>query len=109
MSSRKSKIIDSIAKKMELSTKEAAVAVNCILDAITDELKESGRVEVRGFGSFSVHHHSPRKAHNPKTGDSVHIAAKRTPHFKPGVSLKKAINDSRAHTAIQEHVTDEDR
>jgi integration host factor subunit beta len=72
-----------------------AVGTNLILDSITAELAHGGRVEIRGFGSFSLHHCPPRKAHNPKSGEKVDVPDKYKPHFKPGKELKELVNKSR--------------
>lgn len=67
-------------------------AVREILDLMIDTLANDGRVEVRGFGSFCLHHRKARVGRNPKTGESVHVAAKAIPHFKPGKALREAVN-----------------
>ena len=67
-----------------------------ILDDITGELADGGRVEIRGFGSFSLHYREPRVGRNPKTGDPVDLTGKFVPHFKPGKELREQVNASRA-------------
>jgi integration host factor subunit beta len=57
-------------------------------------LSSGERIEIRGFGSFSLHYRPPRTGRNPKTGDSVELAAKYVPHFKPGKELRERVNDS---------------
>lgn len=71
-------------------------AVREILDLMVDTLANDGRVEVRGFGSFSLHHRKARIGRNPKTGEQVEVAAKAIPHFKPGKALREAVNDMAA-------------
>lgn len=69
-------------------------AVREILNLMTDTLANDGRVEVRGFGSFCLHHRRARTGRNPKTGESVPVPAKAIPHFKPGKALREAVNDN---------------
>lgn len=99
----KSELIARIASKMtHLPEHKIAHAVNHILDAMSQSLIEGGRIEVRGFGSFSVHLHNPRNAHNPKTGEKVVTLPKHTPHFKPGKELRERVNASRRDNPITE-------
>jgi integration host factor subunit beta len=63
-----------------------------ILDHMTDALADGDRIEVRGFGSFSLHYREPRIGRNPKTGEKVELAGKYVPHFKPGKELKDRVN-----------------
>ena len=66
-------------------------AVKTILDAMSDALARGHRIEIRGFGSFSINHRPPRLGRNPRTGDRVHIPERRVPHFKPGKALREAV------------------
>lgn len=66
--------------------------VNVIFDEITTALAEDGRVELRGFGSFSVRRRAPRKGRNPRTGSAVSVPAKRVPYFKCGKELRDRVN-----------------
>lgn len=92
----KSELIEQIAmRQSELSLKEVESAVRLILDDITDTLVRGGRVEIRGFGSFSLHYREPRTGRNPKTGDPVRLSGKHVPHFKPGKELREQVNESR--------------
>jgi integration host factor subunit beta len=68
-------------------------AVREILNLMANTLANDGRVEVRGFGSFCLHHRCSRMGRNPKTGESVPVPAKAIPHFKPGKALREAVND----------------
>ncbi|WP_114418461.1 integration host factor subunit beta [Marinospirillum perlucidum] len=89
----KSELIEQLAiRKPELSIKQVETAVKLLLDQITDTLATGGRVEVRGFGSFSLHYREPRQGRNPKTGDSVQLDGKYVPHFKPGKELRDQVN-----------------
>jgi integration host factor subunit beta len=92
----KSELIEQIAmRKPELSVKEVETSVRLILDDITDTLADGGRVEIRGFGSFSLHYREPRTGRNPKTGDPVELDGKYVPHFKPGKELREQVDNSR--------------
>jgi|SRR3989344_6983068 len=92
----KSELIARIAEKQNtLSLKDVEVGVNKILEYVCDTLAHGGRIEIRGFGSFSLHYRPPRKAHNPKTGERVYTEAKHTPHFKPGKELRERVNESK--------------
>lgn len=71
-------------------------AVREILNLMIDTLASDGRVEVRGFGSFCLHHRHARMGRNPKTGESVPVPAKAIPHFKPGKALREAVNEKAA-------------
>lgn len=92
----KSELIEQIAMRQpELSAKDVETAVRLIIDDITDTLAERGRVEIRGFGSFSLHYREPRTGRNPKTGDPVKLDGKYVPHFKPGKELREQVDASR--------------
>ena len=89
----KSDLIDKIAMcKSDLSAKDVEVAVATILAQITDALAQGGRVEVRGFGSFSLHFRKSRLGRNPQTGEAVSLESKHVPHFKPGKELRERVN-----------------
>lgn len=99
----KSELIAQIAAKQNhLSIKDIELSVNYIVDGMSDSLGDGHRIEIRGFGSFSLHYRPSRKAHNPKTGARVFTAAKYTPHFKPGKDLRDRVNNNRAHYPIKD-------
>ena len=75
-----------------LLAQDADAAVRIIMDAMIDELTSGGRIEIRGFGSFSLNYHPPRMGRNPKTGVKVAVPAKYIPHFKPGLELRERVN-----------------
>lgn len=75
-----------------LNKKEAEVVVNTIFDSIGDALVNGDRVEIRGFGSFTVREREAREARNPKSGEVVNIPAKKTPFFKTGKELRARVN-----------------
>lgn len=78
----------------QLSVKDVELAVKTMLDHMTESLSEGDRIEIRGFGSFSLHYRAPRIGRNPKTGDSVPLPEKFVPHFKPGKELRDQVNQS---------------
>lgn len=93
----KSELIEAIAlkqahKQAQLSTKDVELAVKTIIEQMSQSLSTGGRIEIRGFGSFSLHYREPRKGRNPKTGDSVELTGKYVPHFKPGKELRDRVN-----------------
>jgi integration host factor subunit beta len=91
----KSELIQKIADQLShLPEKQIAEAVNFILNTMGETLTEGQRIEIRGFGSFSVHYHPPRLAHNPKTGEKLTTEGKYSPHFKSGKALKELVNQS---------------
>ena len=95
----KSELIDKIAAVQgQLSAKDIELAVKMILDYMAEALAEGERIEIRGFGSFSLHHRPSRIGRNPKTGEPVSLSEKYVPHFKPGKDLKQKVNESRQHS-----------
>ncbi|HHF1130437.1 TPA: integration host factor subunit beta, partial [Haemophilus influenzae] len=88
----KSELIEKLlAKQPTLPAKEIENMVKDILEFISQSLENGDRVEIRGFGSFSLHHRQPRLGRNPKTGDSVNLSAKSVPYFKAGKELKARV------------------
>lgn len=89
----KSELIETLAaKQSQLSTKDVELAVKTILEHMSQSLSNGGRIEIRGFGSFSLHYREPRRGRNPKTGDTVQLTGKYVPHFKPGKDLRERVN-----------------
>lgn len=76
-----------------LNKKEAELIVNTIFDSIGDALVGGDRVEIRGFGSFTIRERDAREARNPKSGDVVKISCKKTPFFKTGKELRERVNN----------------
>ena len=76
----------------DLSISDLERVVNTVFDEITSTLADEGRVELRGFGSFSVRKRAPRKGRNPRTGTAVSVPAKRVPYFKVGKELRERVN-----------------
>lgn len=75
-----------------LTTEDADTSVKLILDAIGNSLANGGRVEIRGFGSFSLAYRQPRIGRNPRTGEKVPVGAKYVPYFKAGREMKKRVD-----------------
>lgn len=89
----KSELIDKIAEANGfLNRRESELVVNIIFDSMSNALKEGDKVEIRGFGSFTVREREAREARNPKNGELVKIPAKKTPFFKTGKELKERVN-----------------
>ena len=91
----KSELIERIARKQShLAYKDVELAVKSMLEQMSNSLSSGTRIEIRGFGSFSLHYRPPRSGRNPKTGRSVALPGKHVPHFKPGKELRERVNAS---------------
>ena len=89
----KSELIELISRKQNhLAAKDIELAVKMILERMSTALSTGRRIEIRGFGSFSLHFRPPRQGRNPKTGEAVALAGKYVPHFKPGKDLRDRVN-----------------
>lgn len=89
----KSELIESIVQKQtQLAQKDIDLAVKTLLEHMAQSLADGERIEIRGFGSFSLHYRPPRVGRNPKTGEAVSLPAKYVPHFKPGKELRDRVN-----------------
>jgi integration host factor subunit beta len=89
----RSDLVEELAARFgQLTHRDAEYAVKTILDAMSDALVRGHRIEIRGFGSFSINRRSPRMGRNPRSGESVAIPEKRVPHFKPGKALREAVD-----------------
>ncbi len=89
----KSELIDRLAQQQtHLSHKDVELAVKLLLERVSQALTDEERIEIRGFGSFSLHKRPARVGRNPKTGEPVNIPAKYVPHFKPGKELRERVN-----------------
>ncbi len=90
----KSDLIESLARNQShLPPKDVELAVKSILEKMSAELAGGDRIEIRGFGSFSLHFREPRIGRNPKSGDAVALRGKHVPHFKPGKELRERVNN----------------
>ena len=87
----KSDLIDALSSKENLTEKNAFEIINRIFDGFTDTLKKGGRIEIRGFGVFSVRKYEPYTGRNPKTGGKVKVGEKKLPFFKVGKELKERV------------------
>ena len=83
----------------QLSSKDVELAVKTMIEQMSLTLASGERIEIRGFGSFSLHYRAPRIGRNPKTGESVGLAGKYVPHFKPGKELRDRVNAALAREA----------
>ena len=95
----KSDMITRLADRFpQLVAKDADCAVKMILDAMSDALAKGDRIEIRGFGSFSLNYRPPRVGRNPKSGDKVSVPEKWVPHFKAGKELRERVDT--AHKSV---------
>ncbi len=91
----KSEMIDLLAQRQKhLTYKDVEFAVKTMIEQMAQNLATGERIEIRGFGSFSLHFRPPRLGRNPKTGESVPLVGKYVPHFKPGKELRERVNQS---------------
>ena len=98
ISMTKSELIERIvaaqarSSSAQLNSKDVEFAVKTMLEQMSQTLASGDRIEIRGFGSFSLHYRAPRIGRNPKTGESVGLPGKHVPHFKPGKELRDRVN-----------------
>jgi integration host factor subunit beta len=91
----KSELIDTLSLEYaHIPAKDVENSIKEMLELITDSLAQGDRIEIRGFGSFSLHYRAPRTGRNPKTGETVQLEGKSVPHFKPGKELRERVNES---------------
>jgi integration host factor subunit beta len=96
----RSDLVEELASRFpQLAHRDTEYAVRAILDAMNESLVKGHRIEIRGFGSFSVSHRPPRLGRNPRSGESVAIPEKRVPHFKPGKALRESVDKRTAEMA----------
>ncbi len=89
----KSELIDKLsANQRHLAHLDIELAVKSILEQMSSALSGGNRIEIRGFGSFSLHFRAPRMGRNPKTGEAVALPGKHVPHFKPGKMLRERVD-----------------
>lgn len=95
----KSELIERIVTQHPaLMVRDVELAVKTMLEQMAQALATGERIEIRGFGSFSLHYRAPRVGRNPKTGETVHLPAKHVPHFKPGKELRDRVNEELAQS-----------
>ena len=86
-------LVAALADKFsQLTQRDTEFAVKTILDAMSDALARGHRIEIRGFGSFSINRRPPRVGRNPRSGEQVTITEKLVPHFKPGKALREGVD-----------------
>jgi len=96
----KSDLIESLSQNQgHLAIKDVELAVKGLLEKMSQELASGERIEIRGFGSFSLHFRPARMGRNPKSGDAVALRGKYVPHFKPGKELRERVNQHNADPA----------
>ena len=110
MSITRSELVARLASSADVSERDAGAVVGTVLETIGKALARGGRIELRGFGVFSVRQRDARKARNPRTGEAVEVAAKKTLHFRIGRQLHGLLNgDSVVLAAMRERREDQDR
>lgn len=93
----KSELIEILATRQpQLAYKDVELAVKTIIEHMSGTLSSGERIEIRGFGSFSLHYRPPRVGRNPKSGDPVSIPAKYVPHFKPGKQMRERVDNNKS-------------
>ena len=92
MTTRSDLVVELATQFEQLTQRDAELAVKTILDSMTEALSKGHRIEIRGFGSFSITRRPPRLGRNPRTGEPVQIPEKRVPHFKPGKALREVVD-----------------
>ena len=89
----RSELIDlMVEQQTQLSGKDVELAVKIMINHMVEALSAGQRIEIRGFGSFSLHYREARQGRNPRTGDAVALRGKHVPHFKPGKELRDRVN-----------------
>ncbi len=92
----KSDLIEKLSKNQgHLAYKDVELAVKSLIEMMSSALSNGERIEIRGFGSFSLHYRPPRTGRNPKSGDKVDLPGKYVPHFKPGKELRDRANNQK--------------
>ena len=100
----KSELIERIAQKQtQLAYRDVELAVKTVLEHMAERLANGDRIEIRGFGSFSLHYRPGRVGRNPKTGAPVSLPAKHVPHFKPGKELRERVDEAYAKERSSGH------
>ncbi|RZU98815.1 integration host factor subunit beta [Spiribacter vilamensis] len=98
----KSELIDRMAtNQQQLAQRDVELAVKTLLEQMSESLAGGERIEIRGFGSFALHHRPPRIGRNPRTGEPVSLPGKYVPHFKPGKEMRERV-DEKGRSAVSE-------
>ncbi len=94
----RSALIEKVAERVDgLTLKQTEIVVETVFDSIKEALRRGEKIEIRGFGNFRLKERQPRKARNPKTGESVDVPQKKAIRFKAGKALKEALNPVESH------------
>ena len=102
----KSELIEQLSESLKLPKGKAELVVNVMFDAMVGALERGERIEIRGFGSFEVRSYKPYEGRNPRTGEPVHVKAKRLPFFKVGKELRERVNASTGAIEADDHDDD---
>ncbi len=106
----KSELIEVLAQAQgQLAYRDVELAVKYMLEHMSQALATGERIEIRGFGSFSLHYRPPRVGRNPKTGEAVELSGKYVPHFKPGKELRERVNDAYQRSLLSQEVHGRDK
>ncbi len=89
----KSELIEALAVRLDVPKKRSEDIVNAVFDSMKGALLDEERIEVRGFGSFSIRHYKAKKGRNPRTGETVHVDPKKSVHFKAGKELRERVDN----------------
>ncbi|MDP0589843.1 MAG: integration host factor subunit beta [Candidatus Endonucleobacter bathymodioli] len=102
----RSELIERIVElQLQLSIKDVEMAVKTVIDQMAHALSNGNRIEIRGFGGFSLHYRPPKSGRNPKTGETIHLKEKYVPHFKPGKDMRNRVNKlSTAESTVESTV-----
>lgn len=101
----KSKLIDLLAKKWpHLERKDVELAVGCIIEHMSKALMANDRIEIRGFGSFSLHYRPPFTGRDPRSGGELKLPARYSPYFKPGKDLRQRVDLQRTTCRIKQKI-----
>jgi integration host factor subunit beta len=93
----KSELIEKLARKLhQLPPRDVDLAVKTLIEQLVQSLAQGERIEIRGFGSFSLHYRPARIGRNPKTGEPVALPGKYVPHFKPGKELRERVDKAKS-------------
>jgi DNA-binding protein HU-beta len=92
---KKSDLVDLVAQRQNLPRPQVEATIDCLLDAVAEGLAKGDRIDFRGFGAFAVRDSAARSGRNPRTGETIQIAARRTPTFKVGKELRDRVNGER--------------
>ncbi len=88
----KSELVEKLAERAKITKKRAEQVVNLVFEQMTDALRRGDRIEIRGFGSFTSKNYDAYTGRNPRTGETIHVPAKRLPFFKVGKELKERVD-----------------